>query len=83
MGVKRISKRDKTSLVIDREKVAEVKKILGTKTLADTVDAALDEVIALDARRRLMDRIRRDGGIGPSPAELRRLRQPRVDPLPR
>jgi Arc/MetJ family transcription regulator len=83
MGVKRISKRDKTSLVIDREKVAEVKKILGTKTLAETVDAALDEVIALDARRRLMDRIRRDGGIGPSPAELRRLRQPRLGPLPR
>jgi Arc/MetJ family transcription regulator len=74
---KQISKRDKTSLVIDREKVAEVREILGTKTLAETVDSALDEVIALAARRRIMDRIRRDGGIGPSPEELRRLRQPR------
>jgi hypothetical protein len=79
---KQISKRDKTSLVIDRRKVAEAREILGTRTLAETVDAALDEVIALAARRRIMDRIRRDGGIGPSPAELRRLRQPRVGPLP-
>ena len=82
MTIKQISKRDKTSLVIDRRKVAEAREILGTRTLAETVDAALDEVIALAARRRIMDRIRRDGGIGPSPAELRRLRQPRVGPLP-
>ncbi len=80
---KQISKKDKTSLVIDREKVAEAREILRTRTLAETVDAALDEVIALAARRRLMDRIRREGGIGPSPAEVRRLRQPRGGPLPR
>jgi hypothetical protein len=80
---KQISKPDKTSLVIDRKKVAEVREILATKTLAETVDAALDEVIALAARRRVMDRIRRDGGIGPGPAELRRLRTPRGGALPR
>jgi hypothetical protein len=73
---KQISKRDKTSLVIDREKVEEVKKILGTKTLAETVDAALDDVIDFESRKRLMERIVRDGGIGPSPEELRRLREP-------
>ena len=74
-----ISKPDKTSLVIDREKVADAKRILGTKTIAETIDAALDEVISLEARRRLVDRIRssKTGGIGPTPAELRRLRQPR------
>jgi hypothetical protein len=74
---KQISKPDKTSLVIDRKKVAEAREILGTTTLADTVDAALDEVIALAARRRLVDRIRRSktGGIGPTPDELRRLRR--------
>lgn len=83
MATKQISKRDKTSLVIDREKVAEAREILGTKTLAETVDAALDEVIALAARRRIMDRIRRDGGIGPTPAELRRLREPRGGAVPR
>lgn len=68
----------KTSLRIDREKVAEARSILGTGTIADTVDAALDEVINLQRRRRVMERIRRSktGGIGPSPEELRRLREP-------
>jgi Arc/MetJ family transcription regulator len=75
---KRISKRDKTSLVIDREKLARAKKILGTETIADTVDAALDDVIGFDARRRLMERVVRDGGLGPPPDELRRLRDPRA-----
>lgn len=73
---RQISKADKTSLVIDRQKVADAKKILGTETLAETVDRALDEVIRLEARRRLMRRIEREGGIGPSPEELRRLREP-------
>ena len=75
---KQISKPDKTSLVIDRAKVAEAKEILGTRTIAETVDGALDEVISLAARRRVMDRIRKSktGGIGPTPEELRRLREP-------
>jgi len=80
---KRISKSDKTSLAIDREKLDQAREILGTKTLAATVDAALDEVIALAARRRLLERIRREGGIGPSLAEIRRLREPRVAPRSR
>jgi len=73
---KQISKPDKTSLVIDREKVARVKKILGTRTLAETVDAALEDVINHDRRAGLLDRIMREGGIGPTPEELRRLREP-------
>ena len=63
-------------MVIDRQKLAEARKILGTRTIAETFDGALDEVIALAARRRLLDRIERDGGIGPTPEELRRLRTP-------
>ena len=31
------------------------KEILGTRTLTDTVDAALDEVIKLQQRRRLLE----------------------------
>jgi len=75
---RQISKPDKTSMVIDRTKVAATKKILGTETIAETVDAALDEVLAIAARRRLLERIRRSktGGIGPTPDELRRLREP-------
>ena len=71
-----ISETAKTSLTIDRRKAAEVREILGTKTLVETVDAAFDEVIRVAARRGLMEKIRREGGIGPSPEELRRLRQP-------
>ena len=75
---KQISKPDKTSLVIDRKKVSDAKKILGTRTLAETVDGALDEVIRLAARRRLLERIvkSKTGGIGPTPEELKRLREP-------
>jgi Arc/MetJ family transcription regulator len=75
--VKEISVGDKTSLAIDREKVERARKALGTKTIAATVDAALDEVIRLAARRRLMERIRRQEGLGPRPAEVRRLRRRR------
>ena len=63
-------------MAIDREKIEKAKEILGTKTLAETVDAALDDVINFEARKRLMEQIVRDGGIGPSPDELRRLREP-------
>ncbi len=35
----------KTSLEIDIVKVAAAKEILGTKTVSDTVDAALSDVI--------------------------------------
>jgi hypothetical protein len=72
-----ISKSDKTSLAIDRAKAAEVREILGTKTLVETVDAAFDEVIRLAARQRVLDRIKRSktGGIGPTPEELRELRR--------
>ena len=63
-------------MTINREKARQAREILGTKTLAETVDAALQSVIDLDKRRRVMERIVREGGIGPSPEELRRLREP-------
>jgi hypothetical protein len=66
----------KTSLSIDREKADAAAAVLGTKTLTATIDAALSEVVTQERRRRLMERIRRDGGIGPSDEELRRLREP-------
>ena len=71
---KQISKPDKTSMVIDRKKIEDVRRVLGTATIAETVDAALDEVLDLAARRRLLEQIDREGGIGPDAEELRRLR---------
>lgn len=66
----------KTSLSIDREKADAAAAVLGTTTLTATIDAALTEIVNMDRRRRLVERIRRDGGIGPSDEERRRLRTP-------
>jgi hypothetical protein len=44
--------------------------------MTETVDAALEDVINHDRRMALLDRIMREGGIGPGPDELRRLREP-------
>ena len=66
----------KTSLSVDREKADAAAAVLGTTTLTATIDAALTEVVNMERRRRLIERIRRDGGIGPSDNERRRLRTP-------
>jgi len=47
--------RRKTSFEIDTVKVAAAKDILGTKTLTDTVDAALSEVVKLRQREKLLE----------------------------
>ena len=49
------STRRKTSFAIDFDKVDRARTLLGTSTLTETVDAALDEVIALEQRRQLVD----------------------------
>jgi len=67
----------KTSLSIDREKADAVAVVLGTTTLTATIDAALTEVLNMERRRRLVERIRSsERGIGPTDEELRRLRTP-------
>jgi len=50
-----ITTRRKTSFEVDFAKVESAKEILGTNTLTDTVDAALDEVIRLQQRRHLIE----------------------------
>jgi hypothetical protein len=60
---------------LGHEKVDQAKEILGTRTLAATVDAALDEVINRNKRSCLLERMRGEGRIGPGPNELRRLRE--------
>jgi hypothetical protein len=44
----------KRLIVVDDSKLNEVRQLLGTQTLKATVDAALDEVLALDRRRRAL-----------------------------
>lgn len=49
-----IAKR-KTSFEVDIEKVDAAKEILGTKTMTETVDAALDEIVKRRGREKLLE----------------------------
>jgi len=53
--------RRKTSFEVDFDKIDAAREILGTKTLTDTVDAALEEVIKLQHRRRLVEMLSTPG----------------------
>lgn len=55
--------RRKTSFEIDTAKVQAAKEILGTKTLTDTVDAALTEVVKLRQRRELLELLSTPGAL--------------------
>ena len=50
-----LTRRRKTSFEIDFEKLDRARSLLGTTTITDTVDAALDEVLSLERRRELVD----------------------------
>lgn len=47
--------RRKTSFAVDFAKVDAAKHILGTTSLTDTVDTALEEIIKLERRQRLVE----------------------------
>lgn len=52
-----------TTLSIDERKYAEVKAVLGTSTLKDTVDRSFDEVLVRAARARSIERLRNMEGV--------------------
>lgn len=58
-----IATRHKTSFEIDTAKVDAAKQVLGTKTLTDTVDAALSEVVKLQQRRKLIELLSTPGAL--------------------
>jgi Arc/MetJ family transcription regulator len=58
-----VATRHKTSFEIDTAKVQAAKEILGTKTLTDTVDAALSEVVKLRQRRELLALLTTPGAL--------------------
>jgi hypothetical protein len=47
--------RRKTSFEVDFAKVESAKAVLGTRTLTETVDAALDEVVKRQQRQKLVE----------------------------
>ncbi|HEX4804435.1 MAG TPA: type II toxin-antitoxin system VapB family antitoxin [Conexibacter sp.] len=53
--------RRKTSFELDFEKVEAARRILGTRTLTETVDAALDEVVKREGRRQLVELLHTPG----------------------
>jgi Arc/MetJ family transcription regulator len=53
----------KTTLAIDDELVRRAAEVLGTDGLKATVDGALHEVIAAEARRRFTERLRTMKGL--------------------
>jgi hypothetical protein len=55
--------RRKTSFQVDFDKVDAAKDILGTRSLTDTVDAALAEVVKLRERERLVTLLFEPGAL--------------------
>lgn len=53
----------KTSFEIDTDKVEAAKEVLGTKTMTETVDAALAEVVQRDAGRKLIELLDTPGAL--------------------
>jgi hypothetical protein len=60
--VRKVSAR-KTTVWIDPRKLERVRRVLGTRGIRDTVEGALDEVLAIQARRRLVERLRKMNGL--------------------
>jgi Arc/MetJ family transcription regulator len=53
----------RTTIVLDERKLARARKLLGTKGIKETVERALDEVIAGELRRRAFERLRKMEGL--------------------
>lgn len=53
----------RTTLVLDEKQLAKVKKILGTKGIKDTIDAAFAEIVAMEQRKRLVERLTSMDGL--------------------
>jgi Arc/MetJ family transcription regulator len=53
----------KTTIQIDDELFEEARQILGTKGLKATVHAALREIVAQDARERVIEQLRTMDGL--------------------
>lgn len=53
----------RTTLVLDQRKLTKARRLLGTKGIKDTIEAALDEVIAYEARRGAVEQMRTLEGL--------------------
>lgn len=53
----------RTTLVLDEQKLAKARRLLGTKGIKDTIERALDEVLAAELRRQAFERLRTMNGL--------------------
>ena len=68
----------KTTVDVDRELAGEAAQILGTKSLKDTVNGALREVIRAEGRRELAEAILAGMLAVPTPEEAALAKLPKV-----
>lgn len=68
----------KTTIDVDRKLAAEAAEILGTKSLKDTINAALYELVAAKYRSQLAAQVRNGTLPVPTQAEYDELRRPRL-----
>jgi len=68
----------KTTVDVDRDLADEAAEILGTKSLKDTVNAALFQVVRARGLRDLAEAVRNGTLSVPTPEEYRQLREPKL-----
>jgi len=68
----------KTSIDIDRRLSNAAAEALGTRTLKETVNAALEEVVRARRRNELSDALRKGKLALPSPEEVARAKEPEL-----
>jgi Arc/MetJ family transcription regulator len=62
----------RTTIVIDDALLEQARTILGTRGIKDTIDRALEEVIAFDARRAFIERMKTLEGLDLADEEVMR-----------
>lgn len=53
----------RTSIELDEDRLVQVRRVLGTTGIKDTVEGAFDAVLRADLRRRLARRVRDGEGV--------------------
>ncbi len=53
----------RTTIVLNQRKLAKVRRVLGTTGIKETVERAFDEILAMEVRKRHVERLIKEDGI--------------------
>lgn len=53
----------RTTIQLDQKKLAKVRRVLGTTGIKETVERAFDEILAMELRKRHVERLIKRQGI--------------------